>query len=161
MVPAVRILARIHVHRWKASVDAAARVRRQRTSVGRPATTVALALDTRPTTNGRGVHGGHLESVNMSTLDGHYRHQGTTLAWDSQGLTLRPCDREELTIAWSSVYVARRIRAAGDLVEVLFDAAPESPDAALESFSLPVSTHADADRLLTIINWRAGPRAGS
>lgn len=94
----------------------------------------------------------------MGTLDGHYRHLGSALTWDATGVTWHPVGTTAVRLTWAEVRTVRRRRSRGESVELFYsrDAGPESPW--LDSIVVPVSTSADADRLLTTLAWRLTDR---
>ena len=101
-------------------------------------------------------------SVATTLLDGRYRHDGVTLAWDSDGIVLaRSSTHTAVQAGWHEVYGARHIGGQPGFVQVLiFDHLP-LPDPRFDPFTVPVSSEADANRLVTSIQWRVTPVSGS
>ena len=98
----------------------------------------------------------------MTLLDGRYRHDGVTLAWDNDGIVLaRSATPRAVHAGWHEVYGARHIGGEPGFVQALvFDHLP-LPDPRHDPFTVPVSSKADANRLLTSFQWRVTPVSGS
>ena len=94
----------------------------------------------------------------MGTLDGHYRHLGSALTWDAAGVTWQPEGTGAVRLTWAEVRTVRRRRERDESVELFYGpgSGPGSPW--LGSIVVPVSSPADADRLLTTLTWRLSDR---
>ena len=94
----------------------------------------------------------------VRTHTGHYRHLGTSLAWDEHGLRLDRPGSRSVEVPWPRVHGARLVPRDDAEVEILIQGRASTP-VSLDTVALKVNSRDDAARLLTTINWQsAGAR---
>ena len=95
----------------------------------------------------------------VHALDGLYRHGGISLVWDDVGVTVsRPGQVAASHVDWVAVEGVRQIGKRPGFVQLLVRGHVPPPDPALDAFSIPVASDADANRLILSIAWRTPQR---
>ena len=95
----------------------------------------------------------------MTPLDGLYRHDDVSLAWDDRGVTFTKIGNDRgRHVAWSAIDGARQIGGRPGFVQLLVRDHVPPADLRTDPFSIPVASDADANRLITSIAWRPVPQ---
>jgi hypothetical protein len=117
-------------------------------------------LEAKPANSGSTVHIRRVRSTAVTLLDGHYRHRGASLVWDTEGLTIStPGDSVASHLGWSALDGVRQIGGRPGHVQLIVRNHVPPADPRLDPFSITVASDADAKRLVSVIGWRVRPQS--
>ena len=93
----------------------------------------------------------------MHGLDGHYRHHGTSIHWDEDGVTLDRGGRST-RLSWEDVLAVRRLGGHPGYVQLMVRDHVPRQRLSEDQYTIPVNSDADANRLTTSLGWQARGR---
>ncbi len=96
----------------------------------------------------------------MKALDGHYRHGGTSVHWDEEGVTLTR-DGHPRRLAWTDVLAVRHLGGRPGFVQLLVRDHIPRQRLSEDQYTIPVVSDADANRLTTSLGWQARGRGST
>jgi hypothetical protein len=93
----------------------------------------------------------------MPPLDGHYRHHGSRISWDDTGVDLTHLGgRRAVSARWDQIDGVRLVGVRAGYVQLLVRGHVTPPNPWEDPFAIAVNSDPDANRLLTVLGWRAG-----
>lgn len=93
----------------------------------------------------------------MKALDGHYRHDGTSVQWDEEGVTLIR-DGRARHLSWTDVLAVRHLGGRPGFVQLTVRDHVPRQRLSEDQYTIPVVSDADANRLTTSLGWQARGR---